>query len=96
MIPQLKPDIYSCIADHLTIRPAPHDDPATKEIVQNQAGLLSLMKANKVSMNIGPGDSIADITAALRHLRSQAILSLLDRKPVFPALWAQPRPSSDQ
>jgi hypothetical protein len=55
MIPQLKPDIYRCIADHLTATPGPtHLESTRKEIVRSQADLLSLGKANRVSRTISP------------------------------------------
>ena len=50
MIPQLKPDIYNIIADHLapiTKNPVHHETLA-KEIISAQADLLNLGKASKV------------------------------------------------
>ena len=55
MIPQLKPDIYRCIAEHLTEKPGPtHLESTRKEIIRSQADLLSLGKANRVSRTNPP------------------------------------------
>jgi len=53
MIPQLKPDIYRCIADHLAATPGPtHLESTKKEMIRSQADLLSLGKANRVSSKL--------------------------------------------
>jgi len=53
MIPQLKPDIYRCIADHVSATPGPtHLESTRREILRSQADLLNLGKANRVSRAI--------------------------------------------
>ena len=49
MIPQLKPDIFRCIATHLSPDVAPHRKGAQKKINIYQETLLNLMKSSKVS-----------------------------------------------
>jgi len=50
MIPELKPDIYRCIVEHLAAIPGPtHKESTRKEIIRSQADLLSLGKVNRVS-----------------------------------------------
>lgn len=49
MIPQLKPDIYSCIADHLVpVHTSPHLESSQREVIKAQADLLNMAKASKV------------------------------------------------
>ena len=49
MIPQLKPDIYSCIADHLVpVHTSPHLESSQRQVIKAQADLLNMAKANKV------------------------------------------------
>ena len=50
MIPELKPDIYRCIVEHLAAIPRPAPKESTrKEIIRSQADLPSLGKVNRVS-----------------------------------------------
>ena len=53
MIPELKPDIYRCIVEHLAAIPGPtHKDSTRREIVRSQTDLLSLGKVNRVSSKL--------------------------------------------
>jgi hypothetical protein len=49
MIPQFKPDIFRCIAKHLSPDVGPHRKGAQKKINIYQETLLNLMKSSKVS-----------------------------------------------
>lgn len=51
MIPQLKPDIYRCIARHLSTldHVAPHHDAVQRTIKLCQQDMLNMMKSSKVS-----------------------------------------------
>jgi len=53
MTPQLKPDIYHIIADHLApiTRKSVHHETLANEIISAQADLLNLGKASKVCVD---------------------------------------------
>jgi len=55
MIPQLKPDIYRCIANHLVPDTTPHRDDARQQVQAYQQTLLNLMKSSKVSARLLDG-----------------------------------------
>jgi hypothetical protein len=52
MIPQLKPDIYRCIAEHLAPAHKPrHLESTAIEIRRAQADLLNMGRANRVCVS---------------------------------------------
>ena len=78
MIPQLKPDIYRCIAKHIVPDTTPHRDDARQQVQAYQQTLLNLMKSSKVSARLLDGSfhDIDDI-AVIRHLRASAVHQVL-------------------
>jgi hypothetical protein len=71
MVPQLKPDIYRCIADHLAPVPA-QPWHGTREIKQYQQDLLNMMKSSKVSA-LATGMGTAQNIDAIRDIGSHFI-----------------------
>jgi hypothetical protein len=58
MIPQLKPDIYRCIAKYLSPDVPPHLRGAQQDVNACQETILNLMKSSKVSISAHPDDML--------------------------------------
>jgi len=83
MIPPLKPDIYRCIAKHLSPDVAPHRKGAQKKINIYQDTLLDLMESSKVSAGL-LDVKVWLITDAASNIRSRAVRPSIHWKHVVP------------
>jgi len=77
MIPQLKPDIYRCIIDHLAAPTGPtHLESTRQENIRAQADLLNLGKANRVSSNMSALPQ-ANVVDAIQYVYPKALYRVL-------------------